>query len=671
MSTFEKWQWIELIGFDNEQRDYGVGAYLENAGFLPAVISLLLYSPDFVHLHEDMSAERLLPVEACAYTARPYGRERARQSWTNYELRGLIGELQQRGIAVYCSFFNMFQYHLDGQTHSGAWSGAHPELYETSRTGASLAVLNPLRRMADGSYYEDFFVERLTKALTDYGFDGYHGADGYTSPRYCLAEADYSDDMVFQFVNASGVSLPERLSSPCDGDPVRMAERANWIWTNKRLAWIALYADRFTAFWGKVVSALHRDGKKVAFNTAWTRDPFEALFRYGIDYARIAATGMDAFVVETGAVALSVGGAGVEYDPRDEFSAMLMLIKAYVPDMKLICLNTIQDTTERWDALRHAPAALERDIYALANVYGFHGKEGNPVRCSSGFMACLSDGIRRDEWRWIRDRWETGFAGQPERLVGAAFVWSDRALPAELAQYAAGRNYSAHKWLHELMSRGAPVYGAVRVGNVDAVRGPVIAVNVDLWPEEELEGLLRYAHGPVFMIGTMTALLALHVPALANKVERDRLFCAVYAAGEADHIQIVAEQLPDAIGAAHDPGTIDDAISWIKGLVFASVPDRFLRACAAAMAVSAGSPLVADGSEWITVNTLAVGDNRRRLIIANADFTYKTAYIDMGSPIAQVEVCTDFPGMPIIPDGSRFRTVVPGKGIVIVEVAFT
>jgi hypothetical protein len=670
MPTFEKWQWIELIGFDNEQRDYGVAAYLETTGFLPKAISLLLYSPDFVHLHEDMAEERALPVEVCSYRARPYGRERARQNWTNYELRGLIGELQQRGIAVYCSFFNMFKYMLDGQTRSGVWSGEHPELYETSRTGASLGVLNPLRRMADGSYYEDFFVARLTRALADYGFDGYHGADGYTSPRYCLAEADYSDDMVYQFANASGVSLPERLSSPCEDDTERKAERAEWIWTNKRLEWIAFYADRFAEFWGKVVSALHRDGKKVAFNSAWTRDPFEALFRYGIDYARIAATGMDAFVVETGAVALTVGGAGVEYDPRDEFCAMLMLIKAYVPGIKLICLNTIQDTTERWDALRHAPAALERDIYALANVYYFDGHEGRPIRCSSGFMACLSDGIRRDEWSWIRGRWEIGFARQPERLIGAAFIWSDRALAAELAQYVVGRNYSGHKWLHELISRGAPVYGTVRVGNLDSMRGPVMAANVHLWPKEELDCLLRYEHGPVIMIGTMTESFALNVPVMRNKVGRDRLFCAVYDADKSVNIRIVTEQPPDATDPLHSSNTIDDAISWIKGLTFTSVSDRFLRACATAIVASTGSPFVADGSEWITVNTLAVGGTRRRLIIANADFTYKTALIDMGSPIAYVEICTDFPGMPIVPDGSRFRTVVPGKGIVIVEVAY-
>jgi len=31
----QRWMWIELIGFDNEEADYRVQTFLDNAGFLP------------------------------------------------------------------------------------------------------------------------------------------------------------------------------------------------------------------------------------------------------------------------------------------------------------------------------------------------------------------------------------------------------------------------------------------------------------------------------------------------------------------------------------------------------------------------------------------------------------------------------------------------------------
>jgi len=41
---------------------------------------------------------------------------------------------------------------------------------------------NVLKRLADGSYYEDFFVDKLCEVLTDYGFAGLQVADCFLSP---------------------------------------------------------------------------------------------------------------------------------------------------------------------------------------------------------------------------------------------------------------------------------------------------------------------------------------------------------------------------------------------------------------------------------------------------------------------------------------------------------
>jgi hypothetical protein len=43
----ERWIWTELIAFDNERPDLGVGEYIDKAGFVPTAVCLLIGSPDF------------------------------------------------------------------------------------------------------------------------------------------------------------------------------------------------------------------------------------------------------------------------------------------------------------------------------------------------------------------------------------------------------------------------------------------------------------------------------------------------------------------------------------------------------------------------------------------------------------------------------------------------
>ena len=70
-TTYDRWIWIELIGFDNEREDYGVSAFLENAGFVPEVASLLLFNADFIHQHDGLAQERPLPDDVCSYAGHP------------------------------------------------------------------------------------------------------------------------------------------------------------------------------------------------------------------------------------------------------------------------------------------------------------------------------------------------------------------------------------------------------------------------------------------------------------------------------------------------------------------------------------------------------------------------------------------------------------------------
>jgi hypothetical protein len=84
--------WIELIGFDNEKPDFGVAEFLDNAGFVPAGLSLLFATPDFIHTHEGLEREVAFPPDHCSYGGKPYNTERRRQAWTNWQLSPLASD---------------------------------------------------------------------------------------------------------------------------------------------------------------------------------------------------------------------------------------------------------------------------------------------------------------------------------------------------------------------------------------------------------------------------------------------------------------------------------------------------------------------------------------------------------------------------------------------------
>jgi len=322
----ERWIWTELIGFDNRQPDLGVKEYLDQAGFAPKAICLLMATPDFILSHRGIAEERALPPNCCSRDGHEHNRHRQRQVWTNHQLRELIRRLHARGVEVYVTVFTRF--FRDQYGHE--WLSDHREVFQVWRTRGFAWSLNALARLADGSYFEDYFARQLVAVLKDYGFDGWHGADGYGPLNGPIYEVSFSDDMVEQFVRVRGVRLPEAVAGPCANDLAKLQARGDWIWQNARREWIEFYADRWAGFWRKVVTAVHAAGRKAVINSAWGRAPLESLYRYGIDYRKIVEAGVDGIVVETAAAGLAMDPRTADVDRHYDFLSMLMLIKAYV-----------------------------------------------------------------------------------------------------------------------------------------------------------------------------------------------------------------------------------------------------------------------------------------------------------------------------------------------------
>lgn len=692
-SHYERWIWIELIGFDNEKDDVGVGDYLDTIGFIPEAVSILISSPDIIHLHSGLDEDKAFPDDYCSYFGHRRNADREIQVWTTHKLKQLIDGFHDRGVSVFLSTFTSFL----NNAFSKEFAGDHPELLQISADGDAffsslppkdmerdsscadcvagelsqivsdgmfdagrLASILPLKRFEDGSFYEDFYISKLSQVMSDYNFDGWHAIDGWGPARLPLSCGDYSDDMVCQFLDWSGNEASDPSARHCDGDSVRTRERANWIMRNHWADWIAFYVDRWARFYEKTVAALHGDGRKVVLNSAWTRDPFEAIFRYGVDYARIAAAGVDGFLTESaaGAADTEAGCGGRHYS----FAAALMLMSAQIPDTKLIFLHGIKDTKEQWDLLRHAPTILEKEVYSLANLYRHTGS--GLKRCADGLVAMLADGIRSEEWRWLQRRWDIAFSEIPKSIVGATLVWSDAALANEIGDFIEHRGATTHRLLHLLMEKGAPIQSAVRIGDLDGVSGPILILNARLLPKAELDRVLGYGNGPIVLIGRQTSSLLKGDAQFDDPADSHGLQCVVNGLGRGFEAHIDAEEIADLPA---DLTGIVDPNTWLDELVMREVSDGFISACAQVISEASDAVRVVSGQDTVRTLAMQLRDGRIRLIIKNDSLFYALPILDAGRQIESIAVVTEFPCKQIIPEGSKFCIRVPGRGAVVVD----
>ena len=400
--------WVELIGFDNTKADYAVGDYMARMDLKPEVVSILLNDDGLYLKHAPGGVGKaVLPDACCSYNGRPFNRERRRQVWTGPQLRGLVGELKRHGCEVFASFF------------------ARHDMFPVPETR--------VREMA----------AKLPVFLSDYGFTGLHGSDGYSPPRHLLETC-------------------------ADKDRARLA-RAR--------------ARRFADNWTVLSKALKEKGMKVWLNTCWTRDPYEALYRYGVDYRLMAKTGVDGFVVESSAAMQEIEGWNFqESSALDRSTAMLARLRACVPDLPFVLLHAINDGTEQWSALRHAPTRTASEALALGNV--FCGK----WRALQGYLACLADGVSAHEWKELSRTWRLSFVARES--VGVRVVWSDRAFDAEFDACVTSRDASSNTLLAELIRHGLFFAGSVRTEEALADKTmPLLVLNPQFFPEDELAAL--------------------------------------------------------------------------------------------------------------------------------------------------------------------------------------
>lgn len=672
--------WIPLIGFDRDKADKGVADFLQKTITPPAAVSLFLFHPDVVNQHKGMDQEYILPPDNCSYYGSVRNEERYRQEWTNHDLRELCRSLKAHGVQPYLGIMGVYLH----DRHHHEWESDHPELLFIYRSGRT-SGLNVLKRFNDGQFYEDFFTDRINTVLDDYGFAGLHVADVFCPPSLSICEGDFSADMIDQFTQHSGCSLPEGIVlNLASNETADVEERAEYVWNHYREELIGFYRWRWEGFFKKLTGRLHGDGKKLIVNNAWCSEPFEAIYRFGIDYKALFRAGVDYMVPETVPVgqhmtAQTLDNLDDEPFRYYQYMTMAMFMSAYTPEGKLLCLNGVKDVTEEWDTLHHMSTLLERDIYTLSGYY--MNTDQGVRRCIKGMFVCLGDGIRRDEWEWLNSRYDIGFKETPANCQSPTLLWSDFSVEKLLPDYMRSKRWTMHKIVFELAKAGANTGFVARTDDLDRVSGAIFVPNADLYSEREQAALAAYDRGPI--IGVAKAGYALpgrkHPDLYFEDPHPGYALCAfAFNAGALDAATITCD-LDDASGEEDiqgDPYLARDPDYFRWDLRYRKVSQGFVKACAALLKSASTADIQSPAR--VPVLTYTFEDGRTRVIVINDDrFHYIKPVIVSKKPLYYVDPVSRYPVLPpkLVNQGKDglyygFVAKVPPAGLSIFDLVF-
>lgn len=659
MEKFEFSLWTPLIGFDVNEPDCGAKKYLEQVGRKPDSIALFVYNADIINLFDKTDdKEFTFPPDYCNYFGSPWNNLTERQSWTNYNLKTLCTALKEEGVETYMSVMGAHlspedddddtpQVGMHGYVCKQEFVMRHREL--AIEGTLEKGYIHLLKHFKDGTSFGDYFIEHAFDAVSWYNMSGLHLSDSIFPHSIQIMFGDYSDDMIGQFVAHTNICLPEKITAPSAGRTT-MALRADYIWNNCRKEWIRFIADAWQTFFTKLCARFHLGGKKVYVNNSWTSEPFESLYRFGIDYKGLERAGIDGIYVEDQATVLMMTIPDSRYKIHELMLAPA-LMKCYSPETKLIAINFAKDSNEECSIIDHNPCGSEREIYKLtAMQYLSKGKVRPAV---DGMFICLADAISKSEWKWLNKRFDIAYGDKYASTLSPTFIWSDAFMGENyLDDYLSTRKPSVHRILSEVSRYGGCCSAFARIENLDEVSGTIFVPNIDLLPQDELNRIAKYNRGSV--VYTSTADKEVEIGALsaifydeAQPVEKFRSCVGVKGTLNVDFDRI-KELLKDTSGKIidGDPLAVTEGHYWTEDLVFNVAGNGFYRAVAELLRGCTQSILTVDGENPATVYKVANG--KYRLITENDDVChYKHIKVHVhGYRIRNIKNVNDFPVHP-------------------------
>ena len=637
--------WMNLLGFERNDEDKGVKRFLAQTGFKPDAVCLLLCHSDFFNQYGGVEKEYTLHPDNCAYWGIPKNTERERQPWTNYDLRTLAKNLSAEGIETYAGIFGTEQ----KNAFHNEWINEHPEVRRHGIAGEeNRDGIFCLKRFKDGTYYEDFFIEKASRALVDFGISGIHLADAFCPGRGgMLHNLDFSTDYVDQFLAHTGLTLPDNVAATMGDDSAKSEKlRSEWIYSNLREEWVRFNAWRWNVFFKKLSDKLHAKGKKISIIGMYCTDPFETLYCNGIDLKSAVECGVDRISANILPTSVFIAGGDTRPYYFHKYMAIAPTTAAYIPRGHLVSMLGLQDATEEWSVMHHAPCLHERDAYTVMS-YRMTDKDGSH-RAVDGYFLCLGDGIPKEDWDKERVLLERSLSTLDGEAVSASMLWSDAAHGKMLHEYIATRRWTPHKHFYELAKAGANLGGTVRIDGLKNYSGTLFVPNFDMLPEDE-QKLVKEYRGAILC----TARADYDISSLAP----DIIFKDNFSANPMQAFTLGAEisnEVRERIGEliSLDDGTenlenVRDAEEFdntlIDTLVFSKVTKGFSDALALLLLHIDTMPFRIDKPSMV----FKMPDGAYRLYLYNNnEYHYHRAFVESERAIIDTKTVTAFPVLP-------------------------
>lgn len=665
----KNWHWIELIGFDNKKSDYGVEDFLSRLKEDPEGVSILCSHIDFINsFDKDKGDYPLLPCY-CSYSGHKYSEERERQNWTSFELKGLIKKLHEKGVKVVFSIFNFFEYFDDdGNKIATPFCKSHKELYCLNENAEVYEnSIHILKRFSDGSDYEDYFLLKLKEVIDYYKFDGVQIADGISCNRPSIQNGDFSDDTVSQFQDwlekNEKVFDKQQLKQTFEKKNAYKIRR-KYIIENLYFEFLLFTNDRWKRFYDKLYTAIPPKDYLIFINSFWTREPFEAFYRYGIDYNVSYKEGVYALMVEevsTNNPTLSKEGRGgfdvpekqtryVHYD----FYLMQMLLKAYIPPFKQVSLLPINDTNEQWNAIHECYNELKRAVYRRNNCRVYVKGEWKP--CAEAPFFCLSDGVSETDWAMLAKLDGLKPLNDIKCPLGFTLYYPKKHIQEDVERYIKSREYNFHKLSLELMKSGLEISSVVTETDVAGYKYPILVLFPEFYDEKELKQLEQAD--------------ALIVYISYSKVIGERIF---------DNGLIISANKPIAkvfyykfskkertIEAFDKHGAI-----WTAELRYKEWDKTFVNRLAAYLNSLLDAPKIENRKNCeCKINSFMKKDGKIISLISNDEYFSCIPEIKTTQTIKSVKSLTKYDGYKIFSSLNAFKCVVPARTMEVVEIDF-
>ena len=401
-------------------------------------------------------------------------------------------------------------------------------------------------------------------------------------------------------------------------------------------------------------------------NSPFAKSIFESIFYFGLDYRDLAEIGIDYVLMETVSTSLSLIAGKPER--VFDYCGSLAEFKACMPNSKLILLTGVKDVLESWDALRHAPARLERDTWLLANETIMLDNE--LIRCADGLLTCLGDGISKTEWSQLRKIYDNAFSLKSSESGEMVWLCAPEVFdPLRDAHRDFGVWPPYHTVSHLVENANIDISTACTPASLDALKRPLLVPAFDLLNPCLKSKLLARTEYPTVLIGNFHSE---PIPASADAVfcnlaEGFRIACVLLNGnGTRIHLEIEEDLAP---------------FSWLTFNRFVrnrcprmSIPEKFWEAVRGLIRSCLPESDLLNSSEGLHVARLKNATGIEQIALYSTKETYATPQFRLPEAV-RLRKLSGFPFSPFeskeghlaLPD-ERWKIQIPPNGMILFDI---